>query len=327
MDLVKNFVEQYDVYKDHAKVNLHSNVEYKSKKYPLVSIHFGNPKAPTLLIAGGVHGLERIGAQLSVSLLNSFHQRLSWDKVAQNFLESVQVVFVPLINPVGYFEATRSNAHGVDLMRNASVMSEEKTPFLLGGHRYSARLPWFQGEEVAKETEFIVSIVRDILKESNQLISLDIHSGFGFKDQIWFPFANSRNEFTQLVELYQFFELFQSSHPYHIYKIEPQSKNYLTHGDIWDFCYLNLKRPEQVYLPLTLEMGSWIWVKKNPLQLFTKAGLFNPMKQHRMDRTMRRHRPLFDFLVHGMVSSEVWTHIDEKMRDPIMTAARRKYYE
>lgn len=326
-DLVQDFVENYSKYQDLGHVRVHSTVEYQSKKYPLISVRFGNPSAPTLLVVGGVHGLERIGAQLAVSLLKSFHERLTWDVVAQNFLKSVQIVFVPLVNPFGYFEVTRSNGAGIDLMRNAPIETEGKPPFLLGGHHYSNRLPWFRGFAPAPETEFLFSVVKEILSASSTLISVDIHSGFGFNDQLWFPFANSMKEFSQLAELSLFFELFEKSHPYHIYKIEPQSKNYLTHGDIWDYCFLNFKKPEQVYLPLTLEMGSWIWVKKNPLQIFSKTGLFNPIKQHRIHRTMRRHRPLFDFLIHSLIAHQVWTKSDSSLLASILINARKKFYE
>ncbi len=326
MNHVQNFLEQFNIYKDLAEVKVHSFIEHKEKKIPLVSIHFGNPKAPTLFICGGVHGLERIGAQLAISLLNSFHQRLSWDLIAQEFLKSVQIVFVPLANPVGYLEVTRSNANGIDLMRNAPIEAEDKTPFLLGGQLYSNQLPWFRGKEVAQETQFLIDTIQNILSQSNQLISLDLHSGFGFKDQLWFPYANSHKTFSQLNELHLFFELFEKTHPYHIYRIEPQSKNYLTHGDIWDYCYFNFKKDNQIYLPLTLEMGSWIWVKKNPLQIFSKTGLFNPIKEHRINRTLRRHRPLFDFLIHSLISNKVWTQIDSQMQTQINEKALQKYY-
>jgi Zinc carboxypeptidase len=327
VDLIVEFVQTYEKYKDLANVRTHSFVEFNSKKYPLASIQFGNPNAPALVIVGGVHGLERIGAQLAVSLLKSFYERLSWDKIAQDFLQHVQLVFVPLVNPIGYFEITRSNGQGIDLMRNAPIETEGKAPFLLGGHRYSNRLPWYRGESTAYETEFLLSVMKEVLSSSPTVISVDIHSGFGFRDQLWFPFAYSQKEFSQLAELSLFFELFEKSHPYHIYKIEPQSMNYMTHGDIWDYCYLQFKKPEQVYLPLTLEMGSWIWVKKNPLQIFSKAGLFNPMKQHRINRTMRRHRPLFDFLIHSLISHEVWSKYESHLHPQITLTAKKKYYD
>ncbi len=327
MDLVQEFIEHFDKYKDLADVRTHSFVEYNSKKYPLASIRFGNPKAPALVIVGGVHGLEKIGAQLAISLLNSFYERLTWDKVAQDFLQQIQLVFIPLVNPIGYFETRRANGQGIDLMRNAPIETEGKASFLLGGQNYSNLLPWYRGTSLAIENDFLFGVMKDVLSSASTVISVDIHSGFGFKDQLWFPFAYSQKEFSQLAELSLFFELFEKSHPYHIYKIEPQSKNYMTHGDIWDYCYLNLKKPEQVYLPLTLEMGSWIWVKKNPLQIFSKTGLFNPIKQHRIHRTLRRHRPLFDFLIHSLISNQVWTKYEHHLHPKITVTARKKYYE
>jgi Zinc carboxypeptidase len=327
MTSLNDFVNNFSIYKDFARIELFSTIDHNRKQYPLVSLHYGNPQAPTLLITGGVHGLERVGAKLALSLLNSFHERLSWDTVLQKMLEDIQVVFIPLVNPVGYFEMTRANGSGVDLMRNAPIESEEKVPSLLGGQLYSNRLPWYRGSALEVETKFVIETVKNILSKTNKLISLDIHSGFGFKDQLWFPFANSHKDFTQLAELHLFFELFKKSHPYHIYKIEPQSKNYLTHGDIWDYCYVHHKKPDQVYLPLSLEMGSWIWVKKNPLQLFSKLGLFNPIKEHRLNRTLRRHRPLFDFMTHSLASSTIWSEVDPRIRENLHQAARKFYYE
>ncbi|MBC7741694.1 MAG: DUF2817 domain-containing protein [Bdellovibrionaceae bacterium] len=323
---IDDFIKNYSVYADHARVKVHSQVESDSTQYPLVSIHFGNPKGPTLLVTGGVHGLERIGAQVTLSLLSSFHERLAWDQILKLMLEKIQVVFIPLINPVGYINASRSNGNGVDLMRNAPITADTDVPFLLGGQLISSKIPWYRGLTVQKETQFVIDTVGEILLQSNCLISIDLHSGFGFKDQLWFPFANSYQEFSQLTELHLFFELYKKTHPYHIYKVEPQSKNYLTHGDIWDYCFLNLKKPDQVFLPLTLEMGSWIWVRKNPLQIFSKMGLFNPMKAHRLNRTFRRHRPLFDFLTHSLASHEMWSQPDYHLRKQIDGEARKLYY-
>jgi hypothetical protein len=324
---IENFISNYKIYNEFGRIQKFGDVTYKNKSYPLVSVHFGNPNSPTLFINGGIHGLERIGAQLTLSLLHSFHERLSWDAVLQSMLKNIHVVFLPLANPVGYFETTRSNGNGVDLMRNADIEATEDVPYLLGGHKKSNRLPWYRGDCHETETEFVISTVQDILIKSNTLVSLDIHSGFGFRDQIWFPFANSKKYFTQVSELYLLFQLFRKSFPYHVYKIEPQSKNYLTHGDIWDYCFYNFKKENQIYLPLTLELGSWIWVKKNPLQIFSKTGLFNPIKQHRIHRTHRRHRPLFDFLLHALISNQFWTKIDSSNVNSIKEQSLKKYYE
>ena len=325
MEKLEYFLQNYSSFSNRARIYIHSTVESKNKNYPLLSLHYGNPDGPTLLFSGGVHGLERIGAQLTYSLLENFHQRLGWDETLQVMLQKIQIVFIPLVNPTGYFEGTRSNANGVDLMRNAPIDAEERTPWLLGGHRVSKWLPWYRGHAPEKESLFVFDTVKDILSRSNQLISLDAHSGFGFRDQLWFPFAGGSKPFSQLSELYLFFELFKKTHPYHVYKIEPQSKNYMTHGDLWDYCFLKLKKENQIFLPLTLEMGSWIWVKKNPIQLFSKSGLFNPIKKHRLNRTLRRHESLFYFLLHSLVSHTEWTapHLQPQASE----LARKKFYE
>ncbi|CAH2929990.1 MAG: FIG011155: Zinc carboxypeptidase-related protein [uncultured Paraburkholderia sp.] len=50
---------------------------------------------------------------------------------------------------------------------------------------------------------------------------------------------------------------------------------------------------------MTLELGSWLWIKKNPRQLFSRQGFFNPVKAHRTARVLRRHANLLDFLARG----------------------------
>ncbi len=323
---LEDFLNNFEIYSEYGRVKKYGEVSYNTKTYPLITISFGNPNAPTLFLNGGIHGLERIGAQLTLSLLHSFHERLSWDSALKNMLSDVQVVFLPLANPVGYFETTRSNGSGVDLMRNADIEAEDRVPFLLGGHKKTNKIPWYRGQKVETETQFVIDVVKDIFSKSNTLISVDMHSGFGFRDQLWFPFANSKKTFSSISELYLLFQLFRKSFPHHVYKVEPQSKNYITHGDIWDYCYYNIKKIDQVYIPLTLEMGSWIWVKKNPWQIFSKTGLFNPIKTHRIHRTLRRHRPLFDFLLHALISNQFWTLIDEKNKLDIEQKAIQKYY-
>ena len=94
-----------------------------------------------------------------------------------------------------------------------------------------------------------------------------------------------------------FSELLDESLQHHRYLVEPQSRQYLTHGDLWDHLYLRAGRAEgSVFLPLTLEMGSWLWVKKNPRQLFTRRGIFNPVVEHRRQRVLRRHVGWLDFV-------------------------------
>ena len=112
-------------------------------KYPIYAISLGNPDpgVPAVGYFGGVHGLERIGAEVVIAYLQSLVMRLQWDSTLHRQLESVRMVFMPIVNPGGMWLGTRANPRGVDLMRNAPVDALEAVPFLVGGQRLSARLP------------------------------------------------------------------------------------------------------------------------------------------------------------------------------------------
>jgi len=138
-------------------------------------------------------------------------------------------------------------------------------------------------------------------------IALDCHSGFGAVDRIWFPYAHTRRPIDHLAEVHALGAVFEATHAHHRYVIEPQSGQYLAHGDLWDHLYEQARaRQGPVFLPLTLELGSWIWVKKNPRQLFTRQGIFNPLVEHREHRVLRRHLAWFDFLTRAAASHVYW---------------------
>lgn len=288
-------------------------VMYRGTSFPLWKVVCENKNAKkssqekvTLILTGGVHGLEKIGSQLCVSLIEKYFELSSWDPVFQNKLEHIRLVFFPFVNPVGLQERTRSNGQGVDLMRNAPIEAQEKVPALAGGHRLTNIIPWYRGkanEPMQQEAQFLVDAVAEEIKNSSFTLSLDIHSGFGFKDQIWFPWAFTKKPYPKLDFINVMMELFEKLYPFHIYKIEPQSKVYCTHGDLWDYI-AHEKIQNLKYVPLTLELGSWIWVKKNPLQIFKLDGLFNPIKKHRIKRTLRRHQLLIDFLIRFLLYSQ-----------------------
>nr|WP_305907010.1 hypothetical protein [Methylomarinum sp. Ch1-1]MDP4519727.1 hypothetical protein [Methylomarinum sp. Ch1-1] len=101
-------------------------------------------------------------------------------------------------------------------------------------------------------------------------------------------------------------KLFQQTYPYQNYRFEPQSQHYLTHGDLWDYLYQQSLDSDTIFLPLTLEMGSWRWIRKNPLQLRRSLGLFHPIKPHRINRVLRGHLVLMEFLLHATLSYQQW---------------------
>ena len=80
-----------------------------------------------------------------------------------------------------------------------------------------------------------------------------------------------------------------------------------------------------LFLPLTLEMGSWLWVKKNPRQLFSRQGIFNPLIEHRRQRVLRRHTGWLDFVMRAAQSHRRWVPEGE-LRDAAHDAALSRWY-
>jgi hypothetical protein len=299
---------------------------------PVHVVTLGNPgpDVPAIGIFGGVHGLERIGAEVALAFLRSLVMRLPWDGVLHRQLESLRMVFMPLVNPAGIVLGTRANANGVDLMRNAPVEADEPVPFLIGGQRLSPALPWYRGplgSPMEAENRALCEVVEAELLSRHFSIAVDCHSGFGLRDRIWFPHAHSREPVRHLPELWALKGILDQAHTHHRYVMEPQSRQYLAHGDLWDHLYLrSLARPDRGFLPLTLEMGSWLWVKKNPRQLFSRHGIFNPLIEHRQQRVLRTHVAWLDFMARAASSYRRWIPLDDRERVRLDQEARRHWY-
>ncbi|MDG0816148.1 M14 family zinc carboxypeptidase [Bdellovibrio svalbardensis] len=303
-------------------------------RFPIYKLSFGStdPQAPVLGFVGGVHGLERIGAQVSVALLNSFSELVLWDKNLQRTLQDIRVFFIPTVNPIGIYRKTRSNPRGIDLMRNAPVDADDP-PRFLGGHRYTNKLPWYRGEFGAPmevEAQAMIRGVQDEIRESKLAITVDSHSGFGLQDRLWFPYAKTLKPFPDLGLLYSFKQLLDRTYPHHFYRIEPQAGTYTTHGDLWDYIYDHHQSPEmgqhKNYLPLCLEMGSWMWLKKNPWQIFKPEGPFNPLIGHRHKRTLRRHNTLMEFLIRAVSSPDEWAELNAAKTLELESKAMELWY-
>ncbi len=281
-------------------------------RFPVYAVSVGNPDSavPAVGFFGGFHGLERIGSEVVLAFLRSLIARLRWDALLRESLEHIRLVFMPVVNPGGIWQCTRANPNGIDLMRNAPLDSKEGVPFLVGGQRISAKLPWYRGAAGAAmepESQAVCQVVEEELLPREFSLVLDCHSGFGISDRIWFPYAHTALPIAHLAEMHALVEVFESTYAHHPYLFEPQSRQYRAHGDIWDFLYQRAAaQAGKVFLPMTLEMGSWLWVKKNPRQLFSKHGIFNPLIEHRQQRVMRRHMSLLDFLIRATIGYRHW---------------------
>lgn len=301
------------------------------QSFPVYSITLGNPDPalPGVGFFGGVHGLERIGAEVVIAFLQNIISRLSWDRSLKHLLDHVRLVFMPIVNPGGMWASTRANPRGIDLMRNAPVEAREKVPYLLGGQRISAGLPWYRGrlgDPLETESEALCEVVETELLTRPFSLAMDCHSGFGISDRLWFPYAYTRSPIPHLAEIQALKSIYEQAHHHHAYIIEPQSAQYLAHGDLWDHLYLKAcQREDRTFLPLTLEMGSWLWIRKNPRQLFSRKGIFNPLIRHRQLRVLRRHVALLDFLMRAAGSHATWLPRHEE-RAPLEAAAISTWY-
>lgn len=303
LDLIEKVTNRFKRLELNFERNILGYVDYKDQSYPVHAFVIGskNPEAPTFGLFGGVHGLEKIGTHVILYYLNSLSFRCNFNEFLKRKLESVRIVSIPMVNPVGVRHNKRGNGNGVDLMRNAPQSAEGKrlVPFA-SGHRVSPKMWWYRGQEgvLEKESKFLLDFVKEQMFSSSFSMALDVHSGFGSKDRLWYPYSKTDADFPLISEVTAFKRMMKLINPFHIYHVESQSESYLIHGDLWDHAF-DLQHLDSKYtgtfMPWTLEMGSWNWVRKNPLQLFTSTGLFHPIKPHRVKRTMRRHWWLLDY--------------------------------
>ena len=294
----------------HLDIQLLGEVQTTAQNFPLLTASIGtsDPLAPAVGFFAGIHGLERIGTQVVLHYMRALLFRLEWDTLLHEQLKKVRLVFMPIVNPGGMFAHKRANPNGVDLMRNAPQQAESRVPFLAGGQTISPLLPWYCGRPGATmemESAAMLQVVREQLACRPVSLALDCHSGYGFGDSIWFPYARTRRLMPHLPEMFTLMTMLEQSMPHHDYSFEPQSNQYLLHGDLWDHAYDHAP-PGHVFLPMTLELGSWLWIRKNPRQLFSRHGIFNPIKAHRVKRVLRRHADLLDFLTRAAFAAPRW---------------------
>lgn len=313
-----------------AKVTLEAELTYKSKIFQIHSFEFGSsaPDVPTFALFGGVHGLERIGTHILISYLETLGELARWDESTQQLLKSMRILVYPMVNPGGIYWQTRSNPAGIDLMRNAPIEGDSSIPrwHVFAGHRLTPRLPWFRGNaELAEETQVLFNFVQNKVWSENFSMTLDVHSGFGSVDRLWFPYARTKEPIYHLPEMLSLKKMLDRTYPNHVYQMEPQSTQYRAHGDLWDFLYDKRleENPNKMFIPLSLEIGSWMWVRKNPRQLLNLLGAFNPILPHRKKRALRRHLLLFDYLLKASYSHSKWSKLSESERASLDSEARK----
>lgn len=325
-------IERIAQQESRLTLNTLTQVTHKAQSLPIHSLSFGspNPSAPCLVLTGAIHGVERIGSQIILAFIKSLLRRVAWDKQLEETLENIKILAVPVVNPWGVANRRRANHNGVDLMRNAPISANNPAHHLYAGQTISSKLPWYRGNpnNMEQELQSLSAYILEHTQQSPTTIVLDLHSGFGARDRLWFPFAHHAKPPDNLHHFYLLYRQFRKSYPhYELYQFEPQWHQYTTHGDFWDWMYQqHYGQSSNHFVPLTLELGSWLWVRKNPLQLLSFSQLFHPTKPHRIKRVQRRHTTLLNYLIQVLANDLIDQH-DKTSKAKLTEKAIKLWYQ
>ncbi|EOQ88597.1 zinc carboxypeptidase [Leptospira yanagawae serovar Saopaulo str. Sao Paulo = ATCC 700523] len=277
-------------------------------RFPIYVLEIGKPKAikkNVSALVAGVHGLETIGIRVLLDFLD--HLLTHKTSVLYNEIKNGElgIVCIPILNPGGVAMKRRSNPRGVDLMRNSGVEAV-KAPFFFGGHKYSNFFPYYRGNVLQSESRVLDRFFYEyLLNAENEMIPVvDIHSGFGTIDHVWWPYASIHRPCADEPLFQKMANHFTNSLNHYLYRFGPQSETYTTHGDLWDRLYdLFLERANSKtnaqnsrFLPLTLEMGTWSDIKIDPWKIFRKRGIFNPARESKQKSIISHRKFLSDVM-------------------------------
>lgn len=277
-------------------------------RFPIYVLEIGKPKAikknPAGLVAG-VHGLETIGIRVLLDFLDHLFKKSAEDFFKEIKSGKVGIVCIPILNPGGVALNSRSNPRGVDLMRN-SGMDAENAPFFFGGQRLTNHLPYFRGKSLEPEAKVLSRFLQEyFFPVKDSLIPvIDIHSGYGSIDHVWWPYARTQKECEDDFLYHKISKYLSQKKNHTNYKFGPQSETYTIHGDLWDRFYdtfLHKKetttpKSDSRLLPITLEIGTWSDLGQNPLKVFKKRGIFNPAKENKKKSIISHREFLTDVI-------------------------------
>ncbi|TGL20513.1 DUF2817 domain-containing protein [Leptospira bourretii] len=276
-------------------------------RFPIYVLEIGKESAIKRNVAGlvaGVHGLETIGIRVLLDFLDDLFARKTSELYREIKDGELGIVCIPILNPGGVAMKRRSNPNGVDLMRNSGVEAV-KAPFFFGGHKISNVFPYYRGNILQAESRVLDRFYSEyFLPAKNTMIPvIDIHSGFGAVDHVWWPYAGTHDQCVD-ESLFQKIANHLTTRLNHIlYRFGPQSETYTTHGDLWDRLYNEFQKTKELsptkdsrFLPLTLEIGTWSDIQLDPWKVFRKRGIFNPARESKKESIISHRKFLTDVL-------------------------------
>lgn len=287
-------------------------------RFPIYVVEIGKPKAikknPSGLVAG-VHGLETIGIRVLLDFLDHIFKKTGAEILDEIKSGKLGIACIPILNPGGVALTTRSNPKGVDLMRNSGV-DAEKAPFFFGGQRITKSLPYYRGNSLQPESKVLYRFLKEyFFPVKNSLLPIiDIHSGYGTIDHVWWPYARTHKECEDDFLFHKISNHLAQEKNHTSYKFGPQSETYTTHGDLWDMLYDQFLKKQETrkpkhnsrLLPLTLEIGTWADLKQNPLKLLKKRGIFNPARENKKKSIESHRKFLMDVLRISQTKQQDW---------------------
>mmetsp|Transcript_29451 Transcript_29451/g.80924 ORF Transcript_29451/g.80924 Transcript_29451/m.80924 type:complete len:356 (-) Transcript_29451:60-1127(-) len=103
--------------KDRFDLHQYGSLSQDSEKYPLFAVQSKNwnPKKPSVLVTGGVHGYETSGVQGALLFL---------DTKAEKYSKTFNILVAPCVSPWGYETIQRWNAQAVDPNRSFNPQGE-----------------------------------------------------------------------------------------------------------------------------------------------------------------------------------------------------------
>lgn len=178
------------------------------QKQPLWAHSFGSGKNVTLYLGGTHAGIER-GA---VNITNSW---LSYLKAHKSLISKKhKVIVIPLLNPDGYANYTRENAHHIDLNRNFSVNWQ------MWGNLWSVKI--YAGPKPFSEHESIALknlVQREFNKKRVKTAKLiSYHMG---TNQVFAPNIDGRTDINSLkfAKFYNHFASYPGNYTFDYYKL------------------------------------------------------------------------------------------------------------